>query len=930
MSKFLARHIGPNESDEKVMLEAVGEESLNDLISKTIPSSIMHDVPEIGDALSEYDALNKLKSIASKNKQYRSLIGQGYYDTITPNVILRNVLQNPGWYTAYTPYQPEISQGRLEALLNFQQMVMDLTAMDIANASLLDEATAAAEAMTLAKRSNKVNKGDVFLVSDLCHPQTIEVIETRAKNLGYEIIVGNIEELVDVNKDAFGLLIQYPATNGEISDYKALVETAKANGVVVSVAADLLALTLLTPPGEWGADIVFGSTQRFGVPLGFGGPHAAFFATKDAYKRSLPGRIVGVSVDSKGKSALRLALQTREQHIRRDKATSNICTSQVLLANIAGFYAAYHGKDGLIHIANKINAFTSILKNALVEEGFEIENKHAFDTLTIKTKKASKIIKKALEEHVNLREVGEDRLAVSFDEKTTREEVLKLIEIFGAKEVSGENDLILADMIRRSDFLTHSVFNDYHTETEMMRYMRKLEHKDIALNRAMIPLGSCTMKLNAAVEMEAITWPEFTNIHPLAPVDQAEGYMEMINDLDDKLCKLTGFSAISFQPNSGAQGEYAGLLVIRNYLDSKGEFDRDVCLIPASAHGTNPASAVMAGMRVVVVACDDMGNIDVADLHKKIAEHENRVAALMVTYPSTHGVFEEDIVDVCKAVHEAGGQVYMDGANFNAMVGISLPCEIGADVMHVNLHKTFSIPHGGGGPGVGPIGVAEHLAEYLPSKGHLGKVSAAEYGSACVLPISWMYLTMMGTEGLRKATEIAILNANYISKSLEEDYDTLYTGTNNYVAHECILDTRGFKERAGVIVDDIAKRLMDFGFHAPTMSFPVPGTLMVEPTESESKRELDRFIEAMKIIKSEIDEVAEGNIDIEDSVVRNAPHTLDDIVVKKWNRKYSIEQAVYPVESLREERYFTPVNRIDNASGDRNLVCSCPDVGLYQ
>ena len=940
---FIRRHIGPSEEAVAAMLRVVGASSLDDLTAKTVPASILEkSAPATGEPVTEQEALAKLAAIAAKNKICRSLIGLGYYDTILPNVILRNVLQNPGWYTAYTPYQPEISQGRLEALVNFQQVVMDLTAMPLANASLLDEGTAAAEAMALAKRAG-TSQSNVFLVSDACHPQTIAVVETRARPLGIEVVVGRAEELIE--KDGFGLLLQYPGTTGEVLDEAALVAKAHDKKMVVSVATDLLALTLLKPPGEWGADIVFGSAQRFGVPLGFGGTHAAFFAAKDEFRRNVPGRIVGVSVDTKGRPAYRLALQTREQHIRREKATSNICTAQVLLANIAAFYAVYHGPEGLKTIATRIHRLSAVLAAGLVKLGFEIENETGFDTLTVDAGHgAQDILSRARAAEINLRDFGDGHIGISLDEKSTREEVFALWQVFSGKGAlpfsvetleSETPDRIPAALRRTSAYLTHPTFHLHRSETEMLRYLRKLEQKDIALNRSMIPLGSCTMKLNATVEMIPVTWPEFSDIHPFAPADQTEGYQIMLRDLEDKLSTLTGFAAVSLQPNAGSQGEYAGLLVIRAYHESRGDTHRTVCLIPSSAHGTNPATASMAGMEVVIVACDARGNIDVADLRAKAEHHKHKLAALMVTYPSTHGVFEEEIREICNIIHESGGQVYMDGANFNAMVGLACPGKFGADVMHLNLHKTFCIPHGGGGPGMGPIGVAAHLAPFLP--GHplsvgvggeeaIGPVSAAPFGSASILPISWVYITLMGTEGLKRATQVAILNANYIAKRLEKHYETLYKGKNGLVAHECILDTRPFKNSANVSVDDIAKRLMDYGFHAPTMSFPVPGTLMIEPTESESKHELDRFIDALIHIREDIAKIESGAYPQGNNPLHNAPHTLADIADEKWDRPYS--RAVAMVNG--EDKFWPPVSRIDHAAGDRNLVCSCPPVSEYE
>ncbi|MEZ0259614.1 MAG: aminomethyl-transferring glycine dehydrogenase [Alphaproteobacteria bacterium] len=943
---FIRRHIGPSESDIAAMLRTVGASSLDDLVTKVLPAAIREKTaPVTGDSMTEHEALALLDSMAKQNKVYRSLIGTGYYDTLTPNVILRNVLQNPGWYTAYTPYQPEISQGRLEALINFQQVTMDLTGMPLANASMLDEGTSAAEAMTLAKRVGG-SASNTFLVSDDCHPQTIAVVETRAKPLGIQVVVGKAADLVE--KDGFAILLQYPGTSGAVVDYAALAAKAKSKNIAVAVATDLLALTLLKPPGEWGADIVFGSAQRFGVPLGYGGPHAAFFAAQDAYKRSIPGRIVGVSVDSKGKPAYRLALQTREQHIRREKATSNICTAQVLLANIAAFYAVYHGPEGLKTIATRTHRLAAIFAEGLKKLGFQVTTAHFFDTVTVDCgKHAQEIISRAHQKEINLRDFGDGRLGVSLDEKSTRAEVFTLWQIFSGKGALGFSvealdasvpDQIPAALKRTSEYLTHPTFHLYRSETDMLRYLRHLEHKDIALNRSMIPLGSCTMKLNATVEMIPVTWPEFGNMHPFAPLDQAQGYAAMLKDLEQKLCTLTDFAAVTLQPNAGSQGEYAGLLTIRAYHESKGQAHRNICLIPSSAHGTNPATAVMAGMEVVITACDDNGNVDLGDLRAKAAEHKDKLAALMVTYPSTHGVFEEEIREICKIIHDNGGQVYMDGANFNAMVGLACPGKIGADVMHMNLHKTFCIPHGGGGPGMGPIGVGEHLAPFLP--GHpllegvggenaIGPVSAAPYGSASILPISWVYIALMGTEGLKKATQVAILNANYIAKRLEKHYPTLYKGKQGYVAHECILDTRPLKTSAGISVDDIAKRLMDFGFHAPTMSFPVPGTLMIEPTESEGKAELDRFIEALTVIRAEIAKVEKGEWPQGNNPLALAPHTLADLTAEKWDRPYTRHDGAFPAAHLLTDKYWTPVNRIDHAAGDRNLVCACPPIEAY-
>ena len=937
---FIERHIGSRKEQIQSMLRIVGASSLDDLIAKTVPASILEKaIPAVGDPMTETEVLQKLQDIASQNKLCRSLIGLGYYDTIPPNVIVRNVLQNPGWYTAYTPYQPEISQGRLEALLIYQQMVIDLTGMPLANASMLDEGTAAAEAMTLARRVN-THQSNVFLISNDCHPQTISVTETRAKPLGIKIVTGKTEDLLE--KEGFGLLLQYPSTTGEISDLTDLTKTAHKKNMIVAVATDLLALTLLKPPGEWGADIVFGNTQHFGVPLGFGGPHAAFFAAKDEYKRSIPGRIIGVSVDSKGKPALRLALQTREQHIRREKATSNICTAQVLPAILSAFYAVYHGPEGLKTIATRIHRLTAVLAAGLVKLGFEIDNNNCFDTITVDVgSNAQAILTRAGENSINLRDFGDGHIGVSLDEKSTRLEVFTLWQIFSGKNIfdfSVESldettpDLLPDSLIRTSSYLKHPTFNIYHSETEMMRYLRLLEQKDIALNRSMIPLGSCTMKLTAATEMIPITWPEFCDIHPFAPLDQTEGYRILLKDLEEKLSILTGFAAVSLQPNAGSQGEYAGLLTIHAYHESQGEAHRNICIIPSSAHGTNPASSVMAGMSVIIVDCDDNGNIDINELRAKAEEHKDTLACLMVTYPSTHGVFEEEIREICNIIHKNGGQVYMDGANFNALVGIACPGKIGADVMHLNLHKTFSSPHGGGGGGIGPIGVAEHLSPFLP--GHpmaqvggeqaIGPIAAAPWGSASLLPVTWVYISLMGAEGLKYASQIAILNANYISKRLEKQYTTLYKGKNGFVAHECILDTRRFKDTAHISVDDIAKRLMDFGFHAPTMSFPVPGTLMVEPTESENLSELDRFIEALNIIYEEIIKVEKGQWPQDDNPLQQAPHTLADLIAEEWTRSYTRQTGAFPSPCLINNKYWPPVNRVDHVAGDRNLICTCP------
>ncbi|MEQ8394236.1 aminomethyl-transferring glycine dehydrogenase [Thalassobaculum sp.] len=941
---FVYRHIGPSADETAAMLAALGYESLEALTDAAVPKGIRRDQPMALEApQGEAETLAELADMAAQNKVVQSLIGQGYYGTETPGVILRNVLENPAWYTAYTPYQPEISQGRLESLLNFQTMVADLAGMDIANASLLDEGTAAAEAMMLLRKLAK-NPGKVFFVSMRCHPQTIDVVKTRATPMGVEVMVG--DEFAGLPGDAFGFLLQYPASRGGVHNYADIVERAHGNGAMVAVAADPLALTLLTPPGEWGADVVIGTTQRFGVPLGFGGPHAAYMATRDAHKRSMPGRLVGVSVDADGRPAYRLALQTREQHIRREKATSNICTAQVLLAVIASMYAVYHGPDGLVRIARRVHRLTAVLAEGLRRLGYDLGSDAFFDTVrVVSTDWAASLWEAARVEGLNIR-LLDDGVAVSLDETCTRATVEKLWTCFrqgSDAEFDFESieasvdDAIPADLARTSAFLTHSVFHQYRSETEMLRYLRRLSDKDIALDRSMIPLGSCTMKLNATAEMIPITWPEFANIHPFATADQTAGYHRLTADLERMLAAATGYAAVSLQPNSGAQGEYAGLLVIRAYHQARGEGHRDVCLIPSSAHGTNPASAAMAGMRVVVVACDAKGNVDVDDLKAKATQHADKLAALMITYPSTHGVFEERVKEICRIVHDHGGQVYTDGANLNALVGLVSLQELGSDVSHMNLHKTFCIPHGGGGPGVGPIGVAEHLVPYLPGHTELdnldtaiGPVSAAPWGSAGILPISWAYIRMMGGEGLTLATRTAILNANYIAKRLSGHYPVLYTGPNGLVAHECIVDLRPIKEVSGVTVDDVAKRLIDFGFHAPTMSFPVAGTLMIEPTESESQAELDRFCDAMIAIREEIRAIERGEYKVEDSALRHAPHTADDLLGETWERPYPRRAGAFPQAGMEASKYWPPVSRIDNVYGDRNLVCSCPPIEAYQ
>ena len=956
-NEFIDRHIGPNNEQIASMLAALELKSLEELVNTVVPSEILTTTNSLlSSSKTESQAIEKLKDIASLNNTSRSFIGLGYYATRTPSVISRNVLQNPGWYTAYTPYQPEISQGRLECLLNFQQMVIDLTAMDIANASLLDEATAAAEAMALAKRVSKNSRSNKFFIHCQCLPQTIDVLRTRAECFGIELVHGEIDEINPA--EIFGALFQYPAMEGGIQDFAEVIETLHANKAIAVMAADIMSLALLKPPGEMGADVVVGNTQRFGVPLGYGGPHAAYFATKEKYKRAVPGRIIGVSVDAKGKRAYRMALQTREQHIRREKANSNICTAQVLLANIAGLYAAYHGPQGIQRIARRIHRLTSILAMGLEKSGVNIVNKNFFDTLTIKVEadEAELILKRAHDAQINLwtgqiKEKG--TIGISLDECTSESEIRKLWSIligpskhsntvldFDEVIRSGQIEPVIPEYLsRNSKFLTHPVFNSFHSETDMMRYLKRLENKDISLTHSMIPLGSCTMKLNAASEMIPISWPEFSDPHPFSPLDQVSGYQKMIAELEHMLAQITGFDAISMQPNSGAQGEFAGLLAIKKYLECIGQTERKICLIPTSAHGTNPASAQMIGMKVVLVSCDEKGNIDIEDLENKVRQHSKELAALMVTYPSTHGVYEEKIKTICQLVHEYGGQVYMDGANLNAQVEIARPAEIGADVSHVNLHKTFCIPHGGGGPGMGPIGVKSHLAPFLANHSLIkikgpdpsnSAVSAAPWGSGGILPISWMYITMMGREGLLKATQVAILSANYIAKKLASHYPILYKGQNGMVAHECIIDIRPFKQSSGISEEDISKRLIDYGFHAPTMSFPVPGTLMIEPTESESLEELDRFVDAMVKIRGEIQQIETGALDSENNPLKNAPHTINDIVNDNWNRPYSIAEACYPADKNPATKYWPTVNRIDNVYGDRNLFCACPPIESFE
>jgi len=946
---FIRRHIGPDEAQTQAMLNDIGAESVDALIDEIVPKDIrLADLPAIEESKSEVKALKDLKAVASLNKVNTSYIGLGYYPTHTPNVILRNVLENPGWYTAYTPYQPEIAQGRLESLLNYQQMCLDLTGLDLASASLLDEGTAAAEAMALAKRVSKNKKSNLFFISNGVYPQTIDVVKQRAEMFGFDIVIGAAEDVV--NHDVFGALLQYPSATGEVSDISELIAKVHEKKGIVAVAADIMSLVMLKAPGELGADAVIGSSQRFGVPMGYGGPHAAFFTTSDKYKRSLPGRIIGVSKDTRDNPALRMAMQTREQHIRREKANSNICTAQVLLANMAAFYAVYHGPKGLKIIAERIHRFADILCLGTATNGLQAIHQNYFDTLTFATAQKDAIVKRALDAGVNLRTDIDGQISVSLDETTTREAVLELFDILlgeghgldvaelDKKIVDCGHSSIPAALVRESEILTHPVFNSYHSETEMLRYIKKLENKDLALNHSMISLGSCTMKLNATAQMIPVSWPEFANMHPFAPIDQAVGYKQMIDELGKWLVELTGYDDISMQPNSGAQGEYAGLIAIHKYHESRGDAHRNICLIPSSAHGTNPASAQMVGMKVVVVDCDKQGNVDMDDLRAKASELADNLSCIMITYPSTHGVYETTIAEICNIVHEHGGQVYLDGANMNAQVGVTSPGFIGADVSHLNLHKTFAIPHGGGGPGMGPIGVKAHLSPFLPdhalinvsegTKGN-GAVSAAPFGSAGILCISYLYVAMLGKKGVTDATKYAITNANYLAKKLSEHYPILYTGENGRVAHECIIDLRPIKAETGVTEVDMAKRLIDYGFHAPTMSFPVAGTFMIEPTESESKAELDRFIEAMVCIRDEVRKVESGEWTGDDNPLHNAPHTMAD-VTSEWNRAYSIKEAVYPVAAVAENKFWPTVNRIDDVYGDRNLICSCPSVDTYK
>ena len=944
--EFIYRHIGPSEKEQQKMLEAVGYKTLENLMDNTVPEKILlKEELKIDEPLSENDALKKLKSISKQNEIFRNFIGMGYYNSFTPNVILRNILENPGWYTSYTPYQPEVAQGRLEMLLNFQQLIIDLTGMDIANASLLDEATATAEAVGLSQRLDKNNSKKIF-VSDSCNPQTIDLIKTRTEPFGLELIIGNEkDDLSKINEDIVCGVLAYPGTLGDIQDpSESISQIHKKNGKAILVC-DLLALARLKTPAELGADIAVGSAQRFGIPMGYGGPHAAFFATKEEFKRSMPGRIIGVSVDRHGKKAFRLSLQTREQHIRRDKATSNICTAQALLAIISAAFAIYHGPSGILKIANRTSSLAKLFGDEIKKGGLKILSDHYFDTVTIKTnEKTETILKKAYEEKINLRKVNKDTLSVAFDEAKKLDDVNNLLKIFGISKTLDQNTKVELNnlpknLLRTSKYLTHPVFNKYHSETEMLRYLKKLEDCDIALNRSMIALGSCTMKLNATAELMPITWKEFSLPHPFVPTEQMKGYKILFNDLINDLKEITGFDAVSLQPNSGAQGEYAGLMTIRKFHKNNKQSNRNVCLIPNSAHGTNPASAQMCGMKVVVVNCDDDGNVDIEDLKNKAEKYANDLAALMVTYPSTHGVFEEKIMEICGIIHKAGGQVYMDGANLNALVGIAKPGKFGPDVCHINLHKTFCIPHGGGGPGMGPIACGKHLAEFLPThkvikesgpSNGMGAVSAAPWGSSSILPISWMYIKMMGAEGLKKASQVSILNANYISKKLSRDYKVLYTGKNGNVAHECIIDIRPIKASSGISEEDIAKRLIDFGYHAPTMSWPVAGTIMIEPTESENLEEIDKFCNALIKIKKEINKVENSKFDKVDNPLKNAPHTYIELASNEWKHKYSREEAAFPNEFVKNNKYWAPVARVDNVYGDRNLVCSCPSMDEYK
>ena len=932
LKSFSTRHIGLGDNERDQMLQEIGFSNYDDFIKKVVPKDILNTDPlSLNEGISEEKALKELKHIASQNSLHHSFIGQGYYNTLTPTVILRNVFENPGWYTSYTPYQPEISQGRLEALINFQTMVSDLTGLDISNASLLDEATAAAEAMTLAKRVSK-SKSNNFFVDEMCFPQTIKVMQTRAKPLDINLIIGPSASCK--KEDYFGAIFQYPNAEGEINSFSEEIGFSKKKDAIVILATDLLALCLLKSPGELKADIAIGSSQRFGVPMGYGGPHAAFMSVKEEFKRLLPGRLVGASIDQKGKVAYRLALQTREQHIRREKATSNICTAQALLAIMAGFYGVYHGPEGIKNIANEVNKHTIQLAKSLEEKGFKVRTKHFFDTITIDSgENTDSLLEAASQKGINLRKINKNFIGISLDESVDEQVLKNILSVFSIKSVKEpkeETSSIPKALLRTSKYLQHPVFNTYRTETEMLRYIKRLYEKDIALDRAMIPLGSCTMKLNSTSEMLPVSWPEFSSIHPFAPENQTKGYKQLIDELEEQLVNITGYSKVSLQPNAGSQGEYAGLLAIDAFHRSKGDNDRNICLIPMSAHGTNPASAQMVGMKIIPINCDKEGNIDLTDLQEKAKENSNNLSSIMITYPSTHGVFETNVRKVCEVVHKHGGQVYIDGANLNAMIGLCYPGEFGGDVSHLNLHKTFCIPHGGGGPGVGPIGVAEHLKDFLPGN-HLedspvGPVSATEWGSASILPISWMYIKMMGASGLKEASQAAILNANYIAHRLKNHFKVLYKGENDLVAHECIIDVRSFKESADIEVEDIAKRLIDYGFHAPTMSWPVAGTLMIEPTESESKAELDRFCEAMIEIRKEIKQIEAGDLDVKDNMLKNAPHSAEQVSADEWDHPYSRSKAAYPVDSLRNNKYWCPVSRVDNVYGDRNLLCTCPSM----
>ncbi|ABD81736.1 aminomethyl-transferring glycine dehydrogenase [Saccharophagus degradans] len=946
---FIGRHIGPNADQTRAMLDAMGLDSIDQLIDLTVPASIRgEETRALAAPVNEQQALAELKNIAGNNQRFKSYIGMGYHPTYVPPVILRNVLENPGWYTAYTPYQPEIAQGRLEGLLNFQQMIIELTGMDMANASMLDEATAAAEAMAMAKRVARKNKSNTFFADKHCHPQTLAVLQTRASHFGFELVIGDITQ--DLNKqEVFGAITQYPGTSGEVKDLRPIVNQAHEQDALLIVAADILSLVLLESPGAMGADIVVGSNQRFGIPMGFGGPHAAFFGFREKYKRATPGRIIGVSVDTRGKRALRMAMQTREQHIRREKANSNICTSQVLLAVMSVFYAMYHGSAGVTRIAQRVHTLTKMLAQGLTAQGHKLAFDNYFDTLcVIVNDQQQGLFDRAQQAGVNLRKLDKNALTISLNECTSLEDIHQLLDIFSlgkhSQDVKSlETKALAAEVIpascrREGPALNHPVFEQYHSETEMLRYLKRLESKDIALNHAMIPLGSCTMKLNATAEMIPVTWPEFGELHPFAPMEQAAGYSTLFTQLQDMLKACTGYDAISLQPNAGSQGEYAGLVAIRKYFEHLGQTERNICLIPASAHGTNPASAQMVEMKVVVVACDNLGNVDLNDLKAKVAQYGETIAALMVTYPSTHGVFEEEITAICDLIHSVGAQVYIDGANMNALVGLAAPGKFGGDVSHLNLHKTFCIPHGGGGPGMGPIGVKSHLAPFLaghpvqPVPNTLvenGTISAAPWGSASILTISWMYIRMMGAEGMKRATEFAILNANYIAHRLQDHYPILYKGKNGYIAHECLLDLRPLKESSGITEEDIAKRLMDFGFHAPTMSFPVAGTLMIEPTESESQAELDRFCDAMIKIRQEASLVESGELPRDNNPLVNAPHTLDDALDETWTRPYTRDEATRPLPYLHAHKIWPTVNRIDNVYGDRNLICSCPSIESY-